>query len=84
MRLLGPLPIASLLIIARLAVASPAPALAPADSGLLYKRQRCPTENDCTCASGTTPGVYCWGCPEITYGGSGAGDVTDWVFQCGR
>lgn len=84
MRLISLLPIALLFIMAHLTVANPAPAPAPADSGLLLKRQRCPAENDCTCAPGTRPGVYCWGCDEITYGGSGAGDVTDWVFQCGR
>jgi hypothetical protein len=99
MRLLCSLPVALFFIIAHLAVAKPAPnpfaePLSIAELIPLEKRQqpsvRCPTENGCTCLTGISPGVYCYGCKRgdgsnvITGVGSGSGDYRDWVFQCGK
>ncbi|KAF8537838.1 hypothetical protein BDD12DRAFT_845108 [Trichophaea hybrida] len=48
------------------------------------KKRACVT-NGCTCRVGTSPGLYCWECTAVTYGGDSSvhsGNVKDWVFQC--
>ncbi|KAH8145794.1 uncharacterized protein LAJ45_10117 [Morchella importuna] len=97
MRLLSFLPVALFVIIAHLTTAKPAPnpfaePLSIGELIPLEKRQsvKCPAENDCTCLTGTKPGIYCWGCKRgdgthyVTGVGHGSGDYKGWVFQCGK
>ncbi|RPB06475.1 hypothetical protein P167DRAFT_540766 [Morchella conica CCBAS932] len=68
-----------LLLTVHLTLATPTPA--PGDAP--GKRQ---CDQDCRCAKGIKPGMYCWGCGAVTYPGdlSGVeGDYRNRVFECG-
>ena len=71
--------------------AVPAPEAEAGDSGLVSKRdgpalvKRACKYNGCKCEPGTTAGIYCFACAQLTDGGDTtafSGDVTGWVFQC--
>ena len=54
---------------------------------IAFLEKRACKYNGCKCTPGTNPGVYCWGCSQVTnWGNLGAfpSSPTGWVFQCAR